>query len=439
MWQGFRRIRPVFVIGSYRSATSVVTWALGQHPNIFPLEETHFLYKLAVDLDNLYELGTSPGERSFMGMARYTARDFRGYVAGACHQMILDARRRIVRHSCEIGVKDPSQSREDLLPRLGFRRPKRRWVDGTPENAHFVLPLLRLFPGARFIHVLRNPRRVATSLMHFSTMGSFDYAQEEAYRTWTRLAGAAALAEQALGPTCVMRLAHEDLLSDPKGAVTRCLSFIGEEYHDGCLRPLREKMNSSKYADAGNCSLEANIDSPQPWIREAFELYARLIGNKGAIDGGASAARRVLRANLREYRLSLKAATNENLARENASLRARVMRLEQERRHVDRSLGSFEHSLQVLDWGPQEIQAGFAFNEQPDGNSALWVSTRNAPPDTTIVLKGVALATNVDPSGCLVTATVPRRLIAQPDELTMTLRSASCNETSPPIKVRVEG
>lgn len=177
MWQRFKRARPVFIIGSYRSATSALTWALGQHPNIFPLEETHFLYKLAVDLDNLYELGTSPGELSFLGMARYTARDFRGYFASACHRMMLDARRRIIRHSYEIGARDPSRLRKDLLPRYHFWQPKHRWVDGTPENAHLVLPLLRLFPDARFIHILRNPRRVATSLMHFSTMGSIDYAQ----------------------------------------------------------------------------------------------------------------------------------------------------------------------------------------------------------------------------------------------------------------------
>jgi hypothetical protein len=29
--------RPIFVVGMYRSGTSILTWAIGQHPNIFPL------------------------------------------------------------------------------------------------------------------------------------------------------------------------------------------------------------------------------------------------------------------------------------------------------------------------------------------------------------------------------------------------------------------
>ncbi len=36
-------IKPIFVIGAYRSGTSISTWILGQHPNITPTEENTFL------------------------------------------------------------------------------------------------------------------------------------------------------------------------------------------------------------------------------------------------------------------------------------------------------------------------------------------------------------------------------------------------------------
>lgn len=39
--------RPIFVIGAYRSGTSVLTWSLGQHPDIWPIEETGWLAMLA--------------------------------------------------------------------------------------------------------------------------------------------------------------------------------------------------------------------------------------------------------------------------------------------------------------------------------------------------------------------------------------------------------
>jgi len=66
-------MEPIFVIGSYRSGTSILTWSLGQHSNIFPLEETNWIYKLGVYLDSLYHLGTANGEfsnLSSMGITR---------------------------------------------------------------------------------------------------------------------------------------------------------------------------------------------------------------------------------------------------------------------------------------------------------------------------------------------------------------------------------
>jgi len=222
-----------------------------------------------------------------MRLAGYTARRFRSYFSDACNELIRDAQRNIVRRSNEISIQDPLKETDNVKLFRDERHSKHRWVDGTPENSYFVLPLFRLFPDARFIHILRNPRLVATSLMHFSTMGAHDYAEEDAYRTWTRMVRASALAEQAFGPARVMRLAHEELVSNPQDALTRCLAFVGEEYHSDCLLPLREKMNSSRYDSAGDCSLEANLNSDRPWIREAFELYERLSQGKGAIDEGS--------------------------------------------------------------------------------------------------------------------------------------------------------
>lgn len=437
MWQRFRRARPVFIIGSYRSATSALTWALGQHPSLFPLEETHFLYKLAVDLENLYELGTAPGEHSFLGLARYTAPEFHLRFGEACDRMVLDARRHIARHCMEISLQDRTRENPNVKLHRGWWQPKRRWVDGTPENSHFVLPLLRLFPEARFIHILRNPRRVATSLMHFSTMGAQDYDEKTAYLTWTRLVRDAALSEQALGPERVMRLMHDDLLGSPRDALARCLAFIGEKYHSDCLMPLREKMNSSRYDDPGDCSIEANIQSETPWIREAFELYARLLAGKNVLGGGPPTAHGQLAYNLREYRISLLPTTNEQLSIANLDYERQIADLQRECVTLQRRLKRIEQPLEVLNWGPTDIKAGIPFNRQSDGSSAIWVSTRHAAPDTQVVLAGVPLASEVHSEGNLVTAIVPADLTAQPSRLEMYLRSTEAGETTPTITLRV--
>jgi len=440
MWN-FKRSgepRPIFVIGSYRSATSALTWALGQHPNIFPLEETHFLYKLAVDVEYLYEIGAGQGERSFLGSASYTRRHFRNHFGSACHAMVLEARKRIAKRSYDAALKNRERISPNIKLHRGWWQPKARWIDGTPENSHYVLPLLRLFPQARFIHILRNPRSVATSLMHFSTMGSHDYAEKEAYETWTRLAHACALTEQALGPSRVMRLRHEDLVASPQDALSRCLKFIGEKYSDDCLMPLQVKINSSRYASVGDCSVEANIDSETPWIREAYTLYQRLLDGRGAIDGNTATARRELRRLLQEYKESLLPTTNERLSRTNLALEERVLDLEAQQTALKYELKRVQTPLTLLDWGPQDIEAGKGFNLQEDGSNALWISTLNAPWDTEVVLNGVALPTAVHADGKMVSANVPAFMTATPGYKKLSLRSLVYGETTCSVDVLVQ-
>lgn len=406
---------PIFIIGSYRSATSAMTWALGQHPNIFPLEETHFVYRQSVELDYLYEIGSRQGIRSFIGMAQLSPREFRAHFGWACADLIESSRSRIVYHATAVEFHD--QHTDNIELNFSEMDPKHRWVDGTPENSHYALSLLRMYPNAKFIHILRNPRQVANSLMHFSAAGARDYTEEEAYRTWFRMTLSCAIAEEALGPERVLRIRHEDIVADAEGIVRRCLAFVGEEFHPKCMLPLRERINSSRHIDTGDDRIEANIGAPNEWVREAFELYRRLLEGK-RVSAGRLAAFRELQRRLREYQRGLRPDVNEQLLAELRSTKVRLKLL--------------EGPLKVLDWGPRDIVAGAPFNVQPNGESALWVKAHNAWWDTIIELGGRPLETSVDSQGEWVTAMVPPELTRQPCRLELVLRSKETGEVAGP-------
>ena len=231
--------QPVFVVGSPRSGTSVLTWSLGQHPDLLPLEESDWLPKLVANLTTAYRLGTARGERSALSALGVSQRAFYAAFGDAVDELILSHRRRF----------EELRSGTGGDPRFKISRapsdPKLRWVDGTPEYANHIYALSRLFPGARFVHLLRDVESVTRSLVHFHKVGGGDFTWQRAYQIWLRHVTAAVEAEKTLGSETVLRLSHADLTRHPETAVRRCLEFLGEPFAPACLEPLSETINSS--------------------------------------------------------------------------------------------------------------------------------------------------------------------------------------------------
>src|SRR5512133_966558 len=58
--------KPIFIVGSPRSGTSVLTWCLGQHPNIFPVPESNWIGDFAVNVAIGYESGAARGDYTIL-------------------------------------------------------------------------------------------------------------------------------------------------------------------------------------------------------------------------------------------------------------------------------------------------------------------------------------------------------------------------------------
>ena len=230
--------RPIFVVGSPRSGTSVLAWCLGQHPNIFPVPESNWMGDFAVNVAISYEVGAARGNLSILSAMEITRAGFFANFGQSINDLIL-AHRAVLEQKRKL---DTSSTRKHTS--VGS---KARWVDGTPEYSLHICGLRKLFPGALFIHLVRDVDAVVRSLLNFHRISGIHLVanEEVAYDHWLRRVKACLKAEQAYGPHVVRRMSYSTLVENPELAMQSLLSFVGEPYSARCLEPLSERINSS--------------------------------------------------------------------------------------------------------------------------------------------------------------------------------------------------
>ena len=238
-----RITKPIFIVGSGRSGSTILTWCLGQHPNILPQEESDWLGPFAIDAAVGYERGTARGEWGQLS-ANFIQRDeLLSCLGEAINWLILSHRGQFENAALRerAGRYPPAFN----VSRSGDE-PKSRWVDGTPEYSFYICGLRKLFPEARFVHLVRDVTEVVRSLLNFYPGGVRLVANEQsAYERWSRAVSACVEAEEAYGPRVVRRMRYSDLRDHPKRFVKALLDFLGEPYAAECLEPLRDRINSA--------------------------------------------------------------------------------------------------------------------------------------------------------------------------------------------------
>jgi hypothetical protein len=265
-----RIAKPIFVVGSPRSGTSILTWCLGQHPNIIPQEESNWLGPFAIDTASGYQRGSARGAHGQLSAIGVRREEFLVLFGQTISELILSHREQFQMRRAQLGLDVPP-----FTISRSPNEPKSRWVDGTPEYSFYICGLRKLFPQALFVHLVRDVTAVVRSLLNFFPDGRNRLVANEqaAYEYWLRRVTSCVEAEQAYGPDVVYRMRYSDLVEQPESTMRSLLDFLGEPYAPQCLEPLGERINSA------NVPVDFKADDPETdpaIVKHAEELSNEL-------------------------------------------------------------------------------------------------------------------------------------------------------------------
>ena len=208
---------PFFVVGCPRSGTTLLRNLLRSHPLLAIPPESHFL-------PTFYRVWGDPADER-------AARRLAGRIL-ALHwvrRFGLGFRPDDFRHCRRYG---------ELVGRLFGERARRdgatRWGDKTPSYA-LHMPILReIFPGAQFVHIVRDGRDVACSLLR---TGIGPRRALTAGLLWKTYIETARRDGTALERAHYLEVRYESLLRDPETTLRAVCAFLGAPFDPRVLAP----------------------------------------------------------------------------------------------------------------------------------------------------------------------------------------------------------
>lgn len=232
---------PFFIVGSGRCGSTLLRLMLCAHSRIHIPPETWFITDLVRELPLTAPLVPAQVERAVAIMTTnyrwpdmgIPAEDLRRCVRDLDHPMLVDIITLVYHHHLRL-------------------HGKQKFGDKTPQYIDIIPQLSILFPGAKFIHLIRDGRDVAISYLD---MREARYYQRNFL--WTNAMRRRRIYQNSRHADQILEVKYEDLVITPEPTLRKVCAFLGNEFeaemlawqHLTELVPERERAIHTKLTD----------------------------------------------------------------------------------------------------------------------------------------------------------------------------------------------
>lgn len=244
---------PIFVGGMFKSGTSLLRALLGQHPNIASGLES---YWFDIDWADHNSVNWQRRIQTLAQLYEFPEADVLA-LATASHNV--------------------SAFLTDFMSQVAAREGKARWAEKTPGNIIHAERLFELWPNARLIHIIRDPRDIYASLVEAQKWSS----PEEFGSRWCAMIGAAEnfKANHPSDPR-FLEIRYEALTLNPVETMRDVIAFIGEPWDDAVAQFAGQADDYDRVLAVTGKASTTLERLKQPLSRDRVHLWPRVLNNE---------------------------------------------------------------------------------------------------------------------------------------------------------------
>jgi len=211
---------PFFVVGCGRSGSTMLREMFNKHSQVYIPGESYFIHMLYWDwhpgmgdaeLESFFQklvVIPPPPERAVIDDMGWEHDELKAFLYESRDKEFSD----VVRGIYELGMR---------------RAGKVMWGDKTPRYVLYLPLLIKLFPQARIIHLVRDGRDVALSYLGFD---SGPTTVRDAARYWRYMAGVGRHFHKERPDVPYIEVRYEDLVLEPEAGIKEICRFLDIQY-----------------------------------------------------------------------------------------------------------------------------------------------------------------------------------------------------------------